>query len=97
LKLATLARQTMPEDAQVADTLGWVHFKLGEYRPAADLLQEAVKRQPNSALLHYHLGLTYAKLGQKLDAQRELQEALRLNPGSPYAADARKVLGELGE
>ena len=31
----------MPEDAQVADTLGWVHFKLGEYRPAADLLEEA--------------------------------------------------------
>jgi Flp pilus assembly protein TadD len=96
LQLARVAREVMPDSPQVADTLGWVHFKLGEYRAAIDLLRESVDRLPANAVVHYHLGLAYAKAGDRLRARQELREALRLDPRFSHADDARKMLEELG-
>lgn len=92
LKWATLARQAQPDNPQVADTLGWVRYKLGEYRVAIDLLRESVARLPGSAVVHYHLGMAYSKLAENMKARQELEQALRLAPDFPNAADARRVL-----
>jgi hypothetical protein len=35
------AREVAPEDPFIADTLGWIHFRRGEYNRALSLLRES--------------------------------------------------------
>ena len=86
----------MPAAPEVADTLGWVYFKKGEYSTAIDLLREAATGRPGNAVFHYHLGAAYAKAGQKPQAAQELREALQANAAFPYAGEARKLLEDVG-
>ena len=105
LALAQTARRGMPESASVADTLGWIYYQKGAYRPAVDLLEEALKlsqqsnsqqsNSPDNPTIHYHLGMAYAKSGQATLARQQLQQMLKLNPNSSDAADARRQLAEL--
>jgi cellulose synthase operon protein C len=63
---------------QFKDTLGWLHYRRGEYKPAGELLEAASNELPNLALVHYHLGMNYIALGQMQKASEELKKALEL-------------------
>lgn len=63
------------------DTLGWISYRQGDYRPAVNLLEEAVAELPDMPLVRYHLGTAYAALQQKEKALEHLQQALEL-PGA---------------
>ena len=43
LKLAQVAKEELPRDGSVADTLGWIHYKRGSARAALPLLEEAIE------------------------------------------------------
>jgi tetratricopeptide (TPR) repeat protein len=66
---------------QFKDTLGWLRYRRGEYKPAGDLLEAASNELPNLALVHYHLGMNYIALGQMQKASEELKKALELGAG----------------
>jgi tetratricopeptide (TPR) repeat protein len=96
LTLAQSARRSLPDSPSTADTLAWVYYHKGTYESARDLLEDALKTEPNDASIHYHLGLTYAKLGKKSDAQTELKKAASLSPpNSQTAKEANAALSGL--
>jgi tetratricopeptide (TPR) repeat protein len=95
LALAQIARQKMPDSASAADTLAWIYYQKGLYGFAADLLREALQREPNNATYHYHLGMVYHKQNKKLEARKHLQRALQINPSYPAAEQIRSTLNQI--
>ena len=71
-----LARE--PDNGAYVDSLGWVHFQLGEYDRARDLLERAARLVPDDAVISEHLGDTYARLGFSLKAQESYRRAIQL-------------------
>jgi len=61
-------------NAGYMDTLGWVHYKRGEYDQAISALLKADKILPQQPIIYYHLGKTYMDKGDKLSAQKYLQK-----------------------
>jgi tetratricopeptide (TPR) repeat protein len=96
LTLAQTARQAMPNSPDTADTLAWAYYYKGAYGFARDLLENAIKTEPNNASMQYHLGMVYSKLGDKSNAAIHLKKAASLAPDSPTAKDAKTALQGLG-
>ena len=84
-----------PESSLVLDTLGYVHFKRGEFAQAEPLFRKAAALAGSPVVIRYHLGMTYYRLGRRDDAVTTLRQALQLDPRSPEAVEARRVLEEL--
>jgi Tfp pilus assembly protein PilF len=96
LTLAQTARQSTPNSPNTADTLAWAYYYKGTYAFARDLLEDAVKADPNNATMQYHLGMVYGKLKDKDNAAIHLKKAVSLAPDSPVAKDAKAALQGLG-
>ena len=94
--LAQTARRGMPNSTHSADTLAWAYCYKGVYGPARDLLEDAVKTDPNNASTQYHLGMVYSKMMDKNNATIHLKKAISLSPDSQAAKDARAALQKLG-
>jgi tetratricopeptide (TPR) repeat protein len=95
LKYAQTAKEVLPEQPEVSDTLAWVYYKKDLASLAVAPLQHAIERDPRNAVYHYRLGLVYLKTGDPAKARQSLQQALKLNPGFEQAADAKAKLGGL--
>jgi Flp pilus assembly protein TadD len=85
-----------PSVPAIQDTLGFVHYRRGEYDKAEPLLRKAAEQLPNDASVHYHLGMTYYRLGRKDDAAVALRRSLQLDERIADAAQIRQVLKDLG-
>ena len=92
LTLAQTARRGMPDSPDSADTLAWAYYYKGTYGYARDLLEDALKKKPNSAAMQYHLGMVYSKLMDKTNAAIHLKKAISLEPNSQAAKDAQAAL-----
>jgi tetratricopeptide (TPR) repeat protein len=68
LSLLRKANELAPEQGYILDSLGWVHYRLGELERAEDLLRRALEQAPEDAEILAHLG-------EVLEAQGRLQEA----------------------
>ena len=95
LSLAQIARRALPNAPNTADTLAWIYYQKGNYASGRDLLEDAVKTDPNNAALHYHLGMIYTKLSNNSGAVTELKKAAALAPNTQTAKDADKELSIL--
>jgi tetratricopeptide (TPR) repeat protein len=95
LQLAQAAKQRLPENADVDDTLGWIYYKKGLANLAIGPLESAIKRAPDNAEILYHLGLTYASLGDKAKARTALERAVKLNPGLAADQTAQQALNSV--
>jgi tetratricopeptide (TPR) repeat protein len=100
LSLAQVARRSLPDSPDAADTLGWVYYKKGIFESAADLFKEALKlgartKRPESATLHYHLGLAYQKSGKTSLARREFEQVLKIDPRYHDADEVKQQLALL--
>jgi tetratricopeptide (TPR) repeat protein len=89
---AQKAKSLMPESPSITDTLAWVLYKKGNYAGAAALLQECVKKSPDSAEFRYHLGMTLMAGGQKSEGKQQLETALRMRLDSSEAQLAQQAL-----
>ena len=76
-----------PESGAIVDSLGWAHYKLGEYQEAKVNLEKAVVLSPSSATIIDHLGDVYWKLGRKREARFQWQRALEFEPTDKEKAD----------
>jgi cellulose synthase operon protein C len=83
--------------AQFKDTLGWVHYRRGEYDAAANYLESAVEGLPEHPLVRYHLARTYAALERHDDARAQFTKAAELvGEGEPLAEKIKEALREVG-
>ncbi|MBN1832090.1 MAG: tetratricopeptide repeat protein, partial [Deltaproteobacteria bacterium] len=92
LGYAQIAKERMPQNAAVMDTLGWIYYLKGSYLNAIAEFRDSIELNPDNVTVHYHLGLAYHRNNQ-LDAAREsLENALEIDPDFKGAEDARKIL-----
>jgi tetratricopeptide (TPR) repeat protein len=84
------------ENPAFLDTVGWVHFKSGEFDEAINALEKAVGEAPNQPLLHYHLGMAHYSRGNKEQAKTNLEIAVNTNSDYKGKEEAKQKLKELG-
>ncbi len=97
VSLAQTARRGMPDSPNTADTLAWAYYLKGSYRLAIGLLEDAVKKAPDNAMMQYHLGMAYQKVNDPARARMHLEKALQIDPKSTLASDAQKALTSLNK
>jgi tetratricopeptide (TPR) repeat protein len=95
LQLATAAKQGLPENPDVDDTLGWIYYKKDMASLAIRSFEDSLKRRPDTPEVLYHLGLAYAKAGDEAKAREALERALKLNPQFPGSDIARQTLSSV--
>ena len=84
-----------PDQPAFNDTLVWIYYKKDLVEQSVPLFQQALEKDPENALTHFHLGMAYAKLGEDSKAIAAVKRALTLDPLLSTAADARRTLAEL--
>lgn len=96
LGFAQRAVQASPKDGGVLDTLGWVHYKRGEYNAAETHFTRAAELYGNSPGVEevwVHLGAVYEKKNEIERAKDAYKKALSIQPEHKAAAQALKRLG----
>ena len=96
LTLAQRARNLMPNDPNVMDTLAYVYMKQNLLDRAIALLEEVVAKHPDVALWRYHLALALHQKGLNERARRHLEAALKSNPTGEEEFKIRELLGTIG-
>ena len=76
------------------DSLGWVHYKLGQYAESAVVLERAVQISPTSPLLQLHLGMALHKSGNVARSQEFLKKAVDSKAALPNLEQARQLLAQ---
>jgi tetratricopeptide (TPR) repeat protein len=74
------ALKLAPDDPFILDSLGWVHYRLGQSEEALRHLQHAYTSRPDPEIAA-HLGEVLWKVGQHDEAQKIWRAALSDNPG----------------
>ena len=74
-ELARKARDLQGENPAIADTLGWVLYKRGEYQQALPILQESAQKAADNPEIQFHLGMTAYMMGQTDVAKAALRKA----------------------
>lgn len=69
-----------PQDGNIADSLGWALFKLGDMPGAIRWLERAVELEPRNSVINDHLGDAYWVAGRQREAQFQWRRALALGP-----------------
>ena len=95
LQLAQAAKQKLPEVPEITDTVGWIYYKKELPGMAIPLFEQAVAKDPNSAIYRYHLGLAHLKNGDKPKARAALELVVKNSPQAPEAEEARKALASM--
>ncbi|AEI75758.1 TPR repeat-containing protein PA4667 [Cupriavidus necator N-1] len=86
LKLLERASELGPDDPYIMDSLAWVKFRMGDLRPAADLLRNAYSKAPE-AEIGAHLGEVLWQLGEHDEARKTWTEAVRTDPENETLVD----------
>lgn len=96
LTLAQRAKQAMPQEVNVADTLGWIYIKKNLSDNAIDIYRDLTRRQPERSTFHYHLGMALFQKGDRTQAKQSLLTALRNKPAKEEEVKIRELLGRIG-
>ena len=86
------ALELEPNSGAITDSLGWAHYKLGQYEEAKTKLEDAVQLSPSSATIIDHLGDVYWKLGRYREAGYQWERALEFEPTDEERAAIRLKL-----
>ncbi len=78
-KLIEKALELAPEDFFIIDSLGWVQYREGDLKAAADTLRRAYSGRPD-AEIGAHLGEVLWMMGRRDEADRVWQESLKTAP-----------------
>lgn len=95
LGYAQTAKEQMPNNPAVSDTLGWIFYLKGNYLNAIAQFQDSLQRDPNNPVINYHLGMALFKNKQFEQAKRRLEKALRLSKTFDGSVEANRALEEI--
>ncbi|HET6431059.1 tetratricopeptide repeat protein [Dyella sp.] len=90
-RLIELARKAKPADPAIADSWGWLQYRLGHLEEAAGVLRQAWKQRPD-ADVGVHLGEVLWKSGQRDEATRVFEQVRKLDPDNTSLRDTLKRL-----
>ncbi|WP_139792185.1 tetratricopeptide repeat protein [Henriciella litoralis] len=78
LDLIRKALTLRPESGAITDSLGWAHYKLGNYDKAIVYLERAAELEPGLAEVIDHLGDAYWMVGRRTEARFQWERAITL-------------------
>jgi len=81
-----------PRSGAIVDSLGWAHYRLGDYKKAVEILEQAVELEAGDPEINNHLGDAYWMVGRKDEAGFQWRRVLTLKPDDKIKADAEKKL-----
>jgi tetratricopeptide (TPR) repeat protein len=79
-KMLRRAVELQPNDGYIVDSLGWAHFKLGQYQEAAQTLEKAIDLKPADPVLNDHLGDAYWRINRRTEAHFQWNHARDMGP-----------------
>jgi len=90
------AYELEPENPAIIDSLGWVHYRLGNLAKAIDYLRQAYEAFPDPEVAA-HLGEVLWVSGAHDDARKIWAESLDQNPDNPLVIEAmERLTGSIG-
>jgi tetratricopeptide (TPR) repeat protein len=81
LQLIEKANQLSPDDPYILDSLGWVHFRMGDLKRAREVLERAYNAKPEAEVA-IHLAEVLWAAGDQDGARKLLREVLAQEPGN---------------
>ena len=81
-----------PRSGAMIDSLGWAHYRLGDYPKAIELLEQAVELEAGDPEINSHLGDAYWMVGRKDEAVFQWRRVLTLDPDDKIRADSERKL-----
>ncbi|MBT4246397.1 MAG: tetratricopeptide repeat protein, partial [Flavobacteriaceae bacterium] len=85
------AREINPEDVNLLLSEADLYIKLGNKLKFKELMQEAITKDPNNAILYYNLGVINGDQGKFEDAMTYYKKALELD--NSYAPTYLNIVG----
>ncbi len=79
-KMLRKAVELRPNDGYIVDSLGWAHYKLGQYPEAAETLEKAIDLKPADPILNDHLGDAYWRVDRRIEAHFQWNHARDMGP-----------------
>jgi tetratricopeptide (TPR) repeat protein len=80
MKMIEKAVELKPEDGYIVDSLGWAHYRLGDYTHAVEYLEKAIELVPEDPTINDHLGDAYWQSGRLIEARYQWKRALQFGP-----------------
>ncbi|MFL1461931.1 tetratricopeptide repeat protein [Roseococcus sp. DSY-14] len=80
------AVELRPQDGNIADSLGWALFRLGDLPGALEWLEKAVELEPRNSTVNDHLGDAYWAAGREAEARFQWRRALGMEPDEAETA-----------
>lgn len=81
-----------PQSGAMIDSLGWAHYRLGDYKKAVELLEQAVELEAGDPEINNHLGDAYWRVGRRVEADYQWRRVLTLDPDAKIKADVEAKL-----
>jgi Flp pilus assembly protein TadD len=95
IETAWKARNAMPDNGAIVDTLGWIMVQNGSLEDGERLLREAVELEKGRPEIRYHHAVALAQLGQVDEARRILTDILASDVEFSSRSEAESLLAEL--
>jgi tetratricopeptide (TPR) repeat protein len=92
---ARKAHSLDPTEPAIADTLGWLEWKLGNFTAALPLLALAAEKMPSNPEVLYHYAMAQYSMGQAVEATATFKAVIATQGEAPHKADAQKYLALL--
>lgn len=92
LQLIEKAYQQHPNSAAILDSMGWVHYRLGNLQKAQGFLEQALKRSAEPEIIAHYCEVLWFNQQQK-KAEMILQQALLKSPNHSILLRTVKKLG----
>jgi tetratricopeptide (TPR) repeat protein len=80
MKMIKRAVDQRPDDGYIVDSLGWAHYRIGNYEEAVKTLERAIDLKPEDPTINDHLGDAYWRVGRSLEAKFQWVHARDLKP-----------------
>ena len=88
------AVELRPRSGFIVDSLGWAHYRLGQFDDAVRELEKAVQLMPQDPTINDHLGDAYWQVGRKLEATFQWNIALATKTPPDNPEEIKKKLKE---
>ena len=86
------AVELRPNSGFFADSLGWVHYRLGAYDDAVLWLEKAIQLEPRDPVIVEHLGDAYWRVGRQTEALYKWQHTLTVADDDEMIARVKEKL-----
>ena len=79
-----------PNDGYIIDSLGWAHYRMGNFADAVLHLERAIELRPDDPTINDHLGDAFWRVGRRVEAGFQWRRALAMDPEEEGMAVAIK-------